>query len=203
MHHELHRRVVVVEQQHTVEARPLGLRLGLGDDRGAGRARLAGVCGRHPQAGGQFRILVWWLLVFRSWLLADRAPRAAHGLGPAGDIIKRPSGRGPDSRKPLELQGSSSRSGKNRHSAPPSTLNDRDSIADNSRQMLRKFADSLSQNFKYRNRRSGQLPIGIFRMRRHGNATGAFFSRSQGRRCAHARARHHSSARGGRCRGRL
>ena len=39
MHDELHRRVVVVQQQHAVEARPLGLRLGLGDDRGARRAR--------------------------------------------------------------------------------------------------------------------------------------------------------------------
>ena len=39
--HELHRRVVVVEDQHAVEVRPLGLRLGLGDDRGPGRAGLA------------------------------------------------------------------------------------------------------------------------------------------------------------------
>src|SRR5262245_35884673 len=35
MHHEFHRGVVVVEQQDAVEARPLGLRLGLGDDRGS------------------------------------------------------------------------------------------------------------------------------------------------------------------------
>src|SRR5262249_44551036 len=38
VHHELHRRVVVVEQQHAIERRPLGLRLGLGDDRGARRS---------------------------------------------------------------------------------------------------------------------------------------------------------------------
>ena len=36
VHHELHRGVVVVQEQHAVEARPLGLRLGLGDDRGPG-----------------------------------------------------------------------------------------------------------------------------------------------------------------------
>src|SRR6478672_4589359 len=40
VHDELHRRVVVVEDQHPVHARPLGLRLGLGDDRGAGPAWL-------------------------------------------------------------------------------------------------------------------------------------------------------------------
>ena len=34
--YELHRRVVVIEDQHAVEARPLRLRLGLGDDRRAG-----------------------------------------------------------------------------------------------------------------------------------------------------------------------
>ena len=39
MDHELHRRVIVVQQQHAVEIGPLGLRLGLGDDRGARRAR--------------------------------------------------------------------------------------------------------------------------------------------------------------------
>src|SRR5215469_11621502 len=36
--HELHRRVVVVEQQHAIEVRPLGLRPCLGNDRGPGRA---------------------------------------------------------------------------------------------------------------------------------------------------------------------
>ena len=35
MHDELHRRVVVVENKHPVHIRPLGLRLSLGDDRGA------------------------------------------------------------------------------------------------------------------------------------------------------------------------
>src|SRR6266700_2901297 len=35
MHHEFHRSVIVVENEHTIEARPLGLRLGLGDDRGS------------------------------------------------------------------------------------------------------------------------------------------------------------------------
>src|SRR5262245_66546896 len=39
IYHELHRRVIVVQQQHAVEIGPLGLRLGLGDDRGARRAR--------------------------------------------------------------------------------------------------------------------------------------------------------------------
>ena len=33
---KLHRRIIVVEQQHPVEARLLGLRLGLGNNRGAG-----------------------------------------------------------------------------------------------------------------------------------------------------------------------
>ena len=41
VHDELHRRVVVVEDEHTVHARPLGLRLGLGDDGGARPPRLA------------------------------------------------------------------------------------------------------------------------------------------------------------------
>src|SRR6478672_7424096 len=36
VHNEVHRRVVVVEEQHLVEARPLGLRPRLGDDMGAG-----------------------------------------------------------------------------------------------------------------------------------------------------------------------
>src|SRR5262252_9647949 len=36
--HELHRRVVVVEQQHAIEVWPLGLRPCLGNDRGPGRA---------------------------------------------------------------------------------------------------------------------------------------------------------------------
>ena len=39
MHDELHRGVVVVEEQDPIEAGPLGLRLGLGDDRRARRAR--------------------------------------------------------------------------------------------------------------------------------------------------------------------
>ena len=36
--HELHRRVVVIEQQHAIEVWPLGLRPCLGNDRGPGRA---------------------------------------------------------------------------------------------------------------------------------------------------------------------
>ena len=38
MDHELHRRVVIVEQQNTIEIRPLCLRPRLGNDRGPGRA---------------------------------------------------------------------------------------------------------------------------------------------------------------------
>ena len=38
VHDELHRSVVVVEDEHAVHARLLGLRLGLGDDRGTGAA---------------------------------------------------------------------------------------------------------------------------------------------------------------------
>src|SRR5271163_1582901 len=38
---EFHGRVVVVEQQHAIEVRTLGLRLGLGNDRGAGAGRIA------------------------------------------------------------------------------------------------------------------------------------------------------------------
>ena len=40
VHDELHGRVVVVEDEHAVHARPLGLRLGLADDGGAGAPRL-------------------------------------------------------------------------------------------------------------------------------------------------------------------
>jgi len=36
MHDEFHRRVVIVKQKNAIEARPLGLRLGLGDDRRSG-----------------------------------------------------------------------------------------------------------------------------------------------------------------------
>jgi hypothetical protein len=41
VHHELHRGVVVIQNQHAIEARTFGLRPGLGDDRGPGRARIA------------------------------------------------------------------------------------------------------------------------------------------------------------------
>src|SRR5215813_14714337 len=44
VHHELHRRVVVIEQQHSVHVRPLDLRPRLGDDRASrrtGQARIA------------------------------------------------------------------------------------------------------------------------------------------------------------------
>jgi hypothetical protein len=41
VNHEFHWGVVVVQQQHPIEVRPLGLRLGLGDDGGAGIATLA------------------------------------------------------------------------------------------------------------------------------------------------------------------
>src|ERR1700733_12721273 len=40
MDHELHRRVIVIEQQDPIEVRPLGLRLGLGNNRSA-RSALA------------------------------------------------------------------------------------------------------------------------------------------------------------------
>jgi hypothetical protein len=36
VHDEFHRRVVVVEQKDAIQTRPLGLRLGLGDDRRSG-----------------------------------------------------------------------------------------------------------------------------------------------------------------------
>ena len=52
VHDEFHRRVVVIEDEHAVHARPLGLRLGLGDDRGAGPALLVpalAVVVRHPR----------------------------------------------------------------------------------------------------------------------------------------------------------
>ena len=53
MDHELHRRVVVVEQQHTIQLRPLGLRLGLGDDRRSGTALAFALAIVVRQAG-------WW-----------------------------------------------------------------------------------------------------------------------------------------------
>ena len=39
LHHELHRGVIVVQEQHAVETGAFGLRLGLGNDRCARRAR--------------------------------------------------------------------------------------------------------------------------------------------------------------------
>src|SRR4029077_11205471 len=52
--HELHRRVVVVEQQNPIEVRPLGLRLGLGDDRSAGSALAFALAIVVRQAGRQY-----------------------------------------------------------------------------------------------------------------------------------------------------
>jgi len=52
VHDEFHRRVIVVENEHAVQIWPLGLRLGLGNDRGAGATRfvaaLAVIIG-HPR----------------------------------------------------------------------------------------------------------------------------------------------------------
>ena len=42
MNDEFHRRVVVVQDQHPIQARPLGLRLHLGDDGGSRTARRTG-----------------------------------------------------------------------------------------------------------------------------------------------------------------
>jgi len=42
MHHEFHRRVVVVEDQHPVKRRLLGLRARLGDDPGGDAAAVVG-----------------------------------------------------------------------------------------------------------------------------------------------------------------
>lgn len=58
---KLHRGVVVVQQQHTVEIGPLGLRLGLGEDRGSRPLAVALACAvvlthpvhRHMGAGIQ------------------------------------------------------------------------------------------------------------------------------------------------------
>ena len=41
VNYELHRRVVVIEQQDAIEVRPLGLRLGLGDNGSAWPTRVA------------------------------------------------------------------------------------------------------------------------------------------------------------------
>jgi len=41
VNHKFHRRIVVIEQQYTVQIRPLGLRPGLGDDRSTGTALIA------------------------------------------------------------------------------------------------------------------------------------------------------------------
>ncbi len=54
MHHELHRGVVVVEDQHAVKIRPLGLRLGLGNDGGTRVAPVAAffvIVSRRPHPG--------------------------------------------------------------------------------------------------------------------------------------------------------
>lgn len=52
MDNKFHGRVVVIQQQHAVHARPLGLRLGLGNDRSARPAwilALLAVVIRHPR----------------------------------------------------------------------------------------------------------------------------------------------------------
>ena len=57
VNHELHRRVIVVQQQNPIKVGPLGLRFGLGDDRGAGVATLAAalalVVAGEPQGRGR------------------------------------------------------------------------------------------------------------------------------------------------------
>src|SRR5882724_3837468 len=79
MDHEFHRCVVIIEDEHTIQARPLGLRPGLADDGRPGRARIATaftVITRQPQDAadrtqGSIRrthfielIAVWW---FHGW----------------------------------------------------------------------------------------------------------------------------------------
>src|SRR6478736_3157121 len=52
VHDEFHRRVVIIENKHAVQVRPLGLRLGLCNARGAGPARFIlalAVVIRHPR----------------------------------------------------------------------------------------------------------------------------------------------------------
>ena len=59
VHDEIHRRVVVVEKQHLVQARPLRLRTRLGDDMSAGVAAPASVAvprHRQPLCGVSFAI---------------------------------------------------------------------------------------------------------------------------------------------------
>src|SRR5207237_10518676 len=51
VHNELHWRVIVVENEHAVHVWPLGLRLGLGNDRSAGPALVIpafAIIIRHP-----------------------------------------------------------------------------------------------------------------------------------------------------------
>ena len=52
-HHELHRRVVVVQDQHLVEARLLGLRLGLRDDIGLAVVMLGTAATPYRPASGR------------------------------------------------------------------------------------------------------------------------------------------------------
>ena len=90
--HEFHRRVVVVENEHAVQVRPLGLRLGLGDDRGAGAARTAGVAFalaivvRHAGGTGGQRTIAWFHLGAGHIVCNE-----AHGL--ADVILEGPGGR--------------------------------------------------------------------------------------------------------------
>ena len=55
MHNEFHRRVVIVEDEHTVYVWPLGLRLGLGDNAGRRSALIIlalAIVVSHPQHDG-------------------------------------------------------------------------------------------------------------------------------------------------------
>ncbi len=55
MHHEFHRGVVIVKQQHPVKVRPFGLRFRLCDDRGARALVLAALAVVVGEAGAQRR----------------------------------------------------------------------------------------------------------------------------------------------------
>src|SRR5262249_61217732 len=50
VHDEIHRRVVVIEEQHFVEARPLCLRAGVGDAMGGGVVAPARIAGSRQSA---------------------------------------------------------------------------------------------------------------------------------------------------------
>src|SRR3972149_6255642 len=83
IHHEVHRRIVVVQQQHLVEARPLRLRPCLGGGMGGGVLAPRRGAGSPPRRGPPFRAIVSLYVASRS----SSAKASGLALRPSSSIL--------------------------------------------------------------------------------------------------------------------